>query len=114
MPSLQSQVTQLLVDDNTLTIRDMYECFPNNPQSSIRSAYRRGLKVASSDASNGSSGEKITMEKMEGLLIKQLKKKADVATLRLMVDFLKIKQQDQSELQEIDLGMFYKKAMETQ
>ena len=55
---------------------------------------------------------KITMENAEDLIMDELSNNPSVAALRLMVEFLKIKQQDQSELQEIDLDIFYKKSLE--
>ncbi len=49
------------------------------------------------------------MDMVEKLIIQG---KTPVPVLRVMTDFLKIKSQDHSELQEIDLDIFYKKAME--
>ena len=55
---------------------------------------------------------KITMENAEDLIMNELSKNPTVPVLRLMVDFLKIKQLDKSELEEIDLEIFYKKSLE--
>ena len=109
--SLQSQVTKIYKELNNPTLKEVVASFPDVSRNTIKSCYYRSKKVATADASVAYS-DSITMEKMEKLLVKQLKKKPDVATLRLMVDFLKLKSQDHSELQEIDLDIFYKKAME--
>ena len=52
---------------------------------------------------------RITMDMVENLIIQG---NTPVPVLRVMTDFLKVKSQDHSELQEIDLSIFYKKAME--
>lgn len=105
--SIQSQVSKLLENEPTLTLKDTQDKFPKLKPGSVKTAYYRHKK----ESELPETSETITMDRMEKLLIKLLKKKPDVSTLRLMVDFLKIKQQDQSELQEIDMSIFYKKAM---
>lgn len=111
MVSIQKQVSKVLQDNENITLSSMYEKFSHVASGTIKSAFYRAKKEAKDNA-NIASGSKITMENMESLLVKQLKKKPDIPTLRLMVDFLKIKQQDQSELKEIDLSIFYKKSLE--
>ena len=109
--SIQSQITKTLEEHSKYTLNDMLKAFPDINSNTIRSAYNRAANNARNNA-NSASGNKINMEMTEALLMKQLRKKPDTATLRLIMDFLKIKQQDHSELEEIDLSIFYKKAME--
>ncbi len=111
MTSIQSQVSEVFIDNESMTLKDMKKKFSTINPETIKSCYYRARKVSKLDETVATSG-KITMEYMEGLLMKQVNKRKDVPTLRLMVDFLKIKQQDHSELEEIDLELFYKKAME--
>ena len=56
--------------------------------------------------------KKINMDNVEELILKQLDKSPGVPVLRLVVDFLKLKSQDHSELKEIDLDKFYKIAID--
>ena len=110
MASLQSLVTEQLKINNNLTLKELQAIFPDRPINTIRSCYRRSKVNATKDASGASN--KITMEKMENMIMSRLNKKPSLPDLKLAVDFLKIKSQDHSELQEIDLDIFYKKAME--
>jgi len=110
--TIQSQVSVYLKKNTDAKLKDLEHNFPKINKKSLNSCYYRYKSTANNTAVTAVTNGKITMENMEALLVKQLKKKSDVNTLRLMVDFLKIKQQDKSELKEIDLEIFYKKAME--
>ena len=112
MTSIQSQVSKLLENTPTLTLKQLQDKLPKVKPSTLNSCLTRHRNNAKENALDALTSETITVDRMEKLLIKQLKRKPDISTLRLMVDFLKLKQQDQSELQEIDLSIFYKKAME--
>lgn len=83
----------------------MILAFSDNNSNTIRSAYNRAKADAPPDAKNA----KITMDGVEKLIVAG---RTPIPLLRVMVDFMKIKQQDHSELEEIDLDIFYKKAME--
>lgn len=111
MVSIQKQVSEVLENNENLTLDEVREKFLDTNPDTIKSAFYRAKKVSKGNGTIA-TGSKITMEMVESLLVNQLKKKKDTPTLRLMVDFLKIKQQDHSELEEIDLDKFYKKAME--
>ena len=108
MKSIQSQVNEELKKDCNLTYNDMAKIFSDIPINTIKSCYRRSKKNADKIATDAH----ISMEQMEKLIMNRLKTKPSLPELKLAVDFLKIKQQDHSELQEIDLEIFYKKAME--
>ena len=105
MVSIQKQVTKKLLDDTEMTLEGMLKAFSDTNSNTIRSAYNRAKSNAPGDA----KGAKITMDMVEKLIVG---KKTAIPLLRVMVDFLKIKSQDHSELEEIDLEIFYKKAME--
>ena len=105
MVSIQSQVTEILVDNPELTLNEVKKEFSDCNPNTIRSCFNRARTNAPNDAKNA----KITMDMVEKLIVAG---KTPVPSLRVMVDFLKIKQQDHSELEEIDLELFYKKAME--
>lgn len=107
MPSIQAQVTEELKKDNNLTCKDIQAIFPDIPENTIKSCYRRATKNATKSATDAH----ITMDQMEKLIVSRLRRKPTLPDLKLAVDFLKIKQQDHSELEEIDLDKFYKKAM---
>ena len=105
MTSIQSQVTEILVGNPGLTLTAIKEKLSDYNPNTIRSCFNRAKANASDDAKDA----KITMDMVEKLIVAG---KTPVPSLRVMVDFLKIKQQDHSELEEIDLELFYKKAME--
>ena len=109
MKSIQSQVNEELKKDCNLTLNAVTKLFPDINYKTISSCYRRCKKSAEKSAVDA---EHISMEQMEKLIMNRLKTKPSLPELKLAVDFLKIKQQDHSELQEIDLEIFYKKAME--
>ena len=111
MVSLQKQVSEKYQTIENLTLDGMKKEFPLINPDTIKTCFYRARKVSKKNETNV-SGNTINMEMVEGLLMKQLAKKPDVGVLRLMVDFLKIKSQDHSELEEIDLSIFMKKAME--
>ena len=112
MPSIQSQVSKLLTNEPGLSLKDIGILIPKAKPSTLNSCYTRHKNNAKDNALDAlNTDPTISMDLMEKLLMKQLKKKPDIPTLRLMVDFLKLKSQDHSELQEIDLEIFYKKAM---
>ena len=106
--SIQSQVTKKYQELNNPTLKELRESLPDLTPDQVKTCYYRVKKVSQEIDTND---PKISMGMMEKLLMKQLKRKPDIPTLRLMVDFLKLKSQDHSELQEIDLEMFYQKAM---
>ena len=106
--SIQSIVTKKYQELNNPTLKDLRESLPNIDSTQVKTCYYRAKKVSQGVDTNDPT---ISMDLMEKLLMKQLKRKPDIPTLRLMVDFLKLKSQDHSELQEIDLEIFYKKAM---
>ena len=109
--SLQSQVNEALTIKPGLTLKKLHQLYPEANTNTLRSAYNRFLKKRNSctfDASDAYS-DRITMDLVENLIIKG---KTPIPLLRVMTDFLKVKSQDHSELQEIDLSIFYKKAME--
>jgi hypothetical protein len=108
--TLQAEVSKFLENNTNAKLKDLENKFPNRSKSSLKSCFYRSKKVATEmqqDATYDKS--KITMDQVEKLIIKG---KTPVPLLRVMTDFLKIKQQDHSELQEVDLTKFYKKAME--
>ena len=113
--SIQTQVSKFIKKNPHASIKATLREFDNLNPKTIRSAYSRVHLTAESSAeieyTDASTG-KINMEMTEALLMAKLKRNPDTATLRLIMDFLKIKQQDHSELEEIDLSIFYKKAME--
>jgi len=109
MPSLQSQVTEELKNDNNLTLSDTYALFSDHSPDYIKVCYYRAKKNRTKTDTRDT--KHISMEQMEKLIMQRLKHKPTLPELKLAVDFLKIKQQDHSELEEIDLEQFYKKAM---
>ena len=111
MISIQKQVSEKYQTLENKTLDAMKKEFPNTNPDTIKTCFYRARKVSNKIETNETNAT-INMEMVEGLLMKQLKKKPDVSVLRLMVDFLKIKSQDHSELEEIDLSIFMKKAME--
>jgi len=111
MISIQKQVSEVMQNNENITLPELKKRFGDVNPNTIRSAFNRAKASAIGDA-NDASNATINMEMVEGLLMKQLKKKPDVSVLRLMVDFLKIKSQDHSEMEEIDLSIFMKKAMD--
>ena len=104
--SIQSQVTQKYKELNNPTLKEMRECLPDINPIAIKTCYYRAKKVSNKSETNDT---RITMDMVEKLIIKG---KTSVPILRVMTDFLKVKSQDHSELQEIDMTLFYKKAME--
>ena len=106
--SIQAQVTKYVVDHDNCTLDDVKKEFSDYNSKTLSSAFRRATK----DAGITASSAKINMDMVEKLLMKELRKKPGPQILRLIIDFLKIKSQDHSELEEIDLNKFYKKAME--
>ncbi len=107
MKSIQSQVTKFVEENPSVSLAKTLYNFDNLKPNTIKSAYCRAQKNATIDATNATS--KITMDGVEKLIVAG---KTPIPLLRVMVDFMKIKQQDHSELEEIDLELFYKKAME--
>jgi len=105
MVSIQSQVSDLLSESKDITLSEIIKEFSDCNANTIRSCFNRAKANASGDAKDA----KITMDMVEKLIVAG---KTPVPSLRVMVDFLKIKQQDHSELEEIDLELFYKKALE--
>ena len=104
--SIQSQVTKRYQELENPTLKDMRLEFPELDPTQVKTAYYRAKKVSNN---NDTDDTRITMDLVEKLIIKG---KTPVPVLRVMTDFLKVKSQDHSELQEIDLSIFYKKAME--
>ena len=110
MVSIQSQVSNYIKKNPRATLKNIYHDFDTLNRNTIKSAFNRAMKDAPKYAIDASSGDaKITMDMVEKLIVAG---KTPVPSLRVMVDFLKIKQQDHSELEEIDLELFYKKALE--
>ena len=109
--SLASQVLKELEKNPSITVDILQDLFLDRDRDVLKTTLNRAKKKQNKNVSNV-SGNKINMEMTEALLMKQLKKKPDNMILRLIMDFLKIKQQDQSELKEIDLEKFYKIGME--
>jgi len=108
--SIQSQVSKTLTNEPTLTLKEMINLYPDKSVGTITSSYYRSKKLASNNTKLASDGDnRITMDMVEQLIIRG---KTPVPVLRVMTDFLKVKSQDHSELEEIDLEIFYKKAME--
>ena len=104
--SIQSQVTEKYQELENPTLKEMRLEFPDFSPEQIKTAYYRAKKVSN----NKDTGDtRITMDMVEKLIVKG---KTPIPLLRVMTDFLKVKSQDHSELQEIDLDLFYKKAME--
>ena len=106
--SIQSQVTKKYEELNNPTYDTIKRFFGDVNESTLKSAYRRCKKNATNNASDAYS-DRITMDKLERLIIQG---KTPIPLLRVMTDFLKVKSQDHSELEEIDMELFYKKAME--
>jgi hypothetical protein len=109
--SIQSQVSDLLTITPGLTKKGLKELLPDINPKTIDSCYNRHIKSAKNNAEYAADAlnKRITMDLVEQLIIQG---NTPVPILRVMTDFLKVKSQDQSELQEIDLDIFYKKAME--
>ncbi|KKM78469.1 hypothetical protein LCGC14_1359610 [marine sediment metagenome] len=114
MTSIQYQISRTVKKTPGIELRDLKPLFPDINPNTLRSCYNRALNDAPRRTTVASldNATKINMENAEELIIEQLKQNPSVPVLRLMVDFLKIKQMDHSELEEIDLELFYKKAME--
>ena len=104
--SIQSQVSKLLTNDPTLTKKELQKLLPDVKLKTLHSCFNRHKKPAVISADDAS---RITMDMVEKLIIKG---KTPIPLLRVMTDFLKVKSQDHSELEEIDMELFYKKAME--
>jgi len=109
--TIQSKVSKTLTNEPTLTLKEMLKLYPNKAVGTITSSYYRSKKLASNNAKLASDVDdsRITMDLVENLIIRG---KTPIPLLRVMTDFLKVKSQDHSELEEIDLSIFYKKAME--
>ena len=104
--SIQSQVTKKYQELNNPTLKDLRKSLPDLSPEQVKTCYYRAKKVANKNATGDT---RITMDMVEKLIVKG---KTSIPLLRVMTDFLKVKSQDHSELQEIDLTIFYKKAME--
>ena len=91
---------------NNRTLKDMRLEFPDLDPTQVKTAFYRAKKVSQKGDTDDT---RITMDMVEKLIIRG---KTPVPVLRVMTDFLKVKAQDHSELEEIDLSIFYKKAME--
>ena len=107
MVSIQSQVSKTLTKEPGLSLKEMLELYPNKAVGTITSSYYRSKKLANND--DNLASDRITMDMVEKLIISG---KTPIPLLRVMTDFLKVKSQDHSELEEIDMELFYKKAME--
>ena len=104
--TIQSQVSEYLTNEPTLTKKQLQKLLPNVNSKTLYSCYNRHKKPAVLSAN---SAERITMDLVENLIIQG---KTPIPLLRVMTDFLKVKSQDHSELEEIDMDLFYKKAMD--
>jgi hypothetical protein len=104
--TIQAQVNKYIEKNPSASVEDILQQFPKKNVNTLKSCYRRIQKRAGDVHFDAS---KITMDQVEKLIIEG---KTPVPLLRVMTDFLKIKSQDHSELQEIDLNLFYKKGME--
>ena len=110
--SIQSQVNQTLTIKPGIKLKELQLLYPGVKTSSLKSCYYRAKSYNKKAATNNATdaySDRITMDMVENLIIEG---KTPVPILRVMTDFLKVKSQDHSELQEIDLSIFYKKAME--
>lgn len=108
--SIQSQVSLYLKNNIDAKLRDLERQFPKNKRSTLNSCLTRFKNIAKNNALDALNDPgRITMDMVEQLIIRG---KTPIPLLRVMTDFLKVKSQDHSELQEIDLSIFYKKAME--
>ena len=109
MKTIQSQVSKYLRNNTDAKLKDVEQRFPNINTSSLKSCYYRTKNVATKDETVATHNDRITMDMVEKLIISG---KTPIPLLRVMTDFLKVKSQDHSELEEIDMELFYKKAME--
>ena len=112
--SIQSQVTKYLTKypDNNCKQTQNYFC--EISPGYIKKLFYKNKRVTKKVTQKVTElpnidDTRITMDMVEKLIVKG---KTSIPLLRVMTDFLKVKSQDHSELQEIDLDIFYKKAME--
>ena len=106
--SIQSQVSKFVKNNTGVSLAKTKRHFKDLNENTIKSCYNRCTKDANKyapDAYNATDLKNITLEKIEKLIITG---KTPIPVLRVMLDLLKVKQQDQSELKEIDLDKFYK------
>ena len=106
--SIQSQVNETLTIKPELELDQLQILFPKINTNTLRSAYNRFKKKEIMRTDDAHDASRITMDMVEKLIIAG---KTPIPLLRVMTDFLKVKSQDHSELQEIDLEKFYQKAM---
>ena len=112
--SIQSQVTLYLKKYPDNSCKQTQRYFDDTSPGYIKKLYYQHRKVTNKVTPKVTelpeiNNDRITMDLVENLIIEG---KTPVPILRVMTDFLKIKSQDHSELEEIDLSIFYKKAME--
>ena len=100
---LKDIIAEHIAENPEHKLPDVKKQFPDIDAIQLKNAFYRVV------GKNRKKPKRITMDYVEKLI---LDGRMDTGKIRVMVDFLKIKQQDHSELQEIDLTLFYKKAME--
>ena len=103
--SLASQVLKELEKNPSITVDILQDLFLDRDRDVLKTTLNRAKKKQNKNVPDVLGNKTITMELVEKEIMSG---KIPIPLLRLKVDFLKIKQQDQSELKEIDLDKFYK------